>query len=74
MATTYYDAAVSEVRHGNWRRPEFHLQHFLEALRRRLKILRHAVLWLGDEHAVQLAMHGQRYARPAHRSWSLQPL
>jgi hypothetical protein len=75
MATTYHDAAVSEVRYGNWRRQEFYLlKNFLEALRRRLKILRQAVLWLGDEHAVQLAMHGQKYARPAHRTSSLQPL
>jgi hypothetical protein len=60
MATTYHDAAVSEVRYGNWRRQEFYLlKNCLEALRRRLKILRHAVLWLGDEHAVQLAARSE---------------
>jgi hypothetical protein len=38
MATTYHDAAVSEVRYGNWQRQEFYLlQDFLEALQKMVK-------------------------------------
>ena len=38
MATTYHDAAVSEVRYGNWRWQEFYLlKNFLEALQKMVK-------------------------------------
>ena len=39
MATTYHDAAVSEVRYGNWRRQEFYLlkNNFLEDLQKMVK-------------------------------------
>jgi len=39
MATTYHDAAVSEVRYGNWRWQEFYLlkNNFLEDLQKMVK-------------------------------------